>query len=440
MKPLLIIFLAVILFAVYKLYLAYTKSQLLPGPNAERLGTQTVNARIYHQLLLDGSPCTFKHDAFIICFEKAYRNKLQKVNGQEKEFSVTDQYTIFDLDTNLAILDKKGLQDTKDLVKRTLDDPKPIVMTHWIETSEKGYAIRYNAYDHLTNASYDLPERANTEYESIGELIKDKIDKKEYTHLIIACTGWNNYQDNSLETYHRWLSYIQNAANEDKRGDSFKPFFIGITWASRWPAPAISFFNKANDADELGMTHICTLLWKYILPKLKNTIPVITIGHSFGARIMSRANHSRFMHTGWDTTTHVDLAIEFQGAYSISRFCEKKGNNGGMYTVDIPVKKHFMTCSRYDHAVKQAIYTKSYIGDNKSIGRLEDNKTASLFFEFNETDSTGQLAHPVQDKPKVLVNAENIIFRISSFLAGAHGDVSNHETGRFMWELIKKYT
>ncbi len=59
-------------------------------------------------------------------------------------------------------------------------------------------------------------------------------------------------------------------------------------------------------------------------------------------------------------------------------------------------------------------------------------------FEFGEVDDKGMPVNFTGDKPKILVDAKTIIYEKSSFLVGAHGDVRNRETGRFMWELIKK--
>lgn len=430
-----------ILFAVialYFLYRMYYVGQLKPGPNADTLGTGSVSDNIYHQLLINASACTFNHDGILLCFEKLHREKLIKENNIPVIFSVESQYNMFDID--LFALDSKSLKHAKRLVKSTLDDPKPIVLTHWIETGEKKFRVGYNAYEKVSG-DYNIPGDTEVEFGKITKMIAAQMATGNFTHLIVACTGWNNYQDMSIETYHKWLSYTRNAANEDSMGDRFRPFFIGLTWPSRWPLPLASFFNKANDADELGMTHICALLWKYLIPALRSDgIPVITIGHSFGARVMSRANHSRFMHKGWDMSTQVDLAIEFQGAYPITRFCEKTGSNGGLYTADVPIKKHVMTCSKFDHAIKQAFHSKGYIGNNKSIRKLKRNTTALESFAFGEVDNNGMPIDLTAQKSKILLDAKSIIYEKSSFLVGAHGDVRNRETGRLMWEFIKQIT
>jgi len=98
------------------------------------------------------------------------------------------------------------------------------------------------------------------------------------------------------------------------------------------------------------------------------------------------------------------------------------------------------TYSKYAHAIKQAIHLKGYIGSNKSIRILQHNATAVQSFAFGEVDDNGIPGIMDGDKPKILLDAKSIIYTKSSFLVGAHGDVRNRETGRLIWEFIKKIT
>lgn len=422
---------SILLIALYRLYFV---GQLKPAPNSNILGTHTVNNNIFHQLLLNDAACTFKHDGIILCFEKVYRNRLIRTSGVPGFFSVEDQYRVFDIDPALPF----DLTDaSKRLIASTLDDSKPIALTHWIETGTEGFNIQYNAYETL-DGDYNIPGASIVQYQRIAEFVQSKIASGQYTHLILACTGWNNYQDMSLDTYHQWLSFTKNAAHQDGQGNRFKPLFIGFTWPSRWRLPIFSFFNKANDADELGMTHISALLWKYLAPTLTaHPVPVISIGHSFGARVMSRAIHSRFLRKSTDNSYKIDLAIDFQGAYPASRFCEKNGSNGGLYNFEVPVKKHVMTRSRFDHAIKQALYS-CYIGNSKSATFLQESVAARGSFEFGSVNEHGMPGSFGADKTRLLLDAHSIIHIKSSFLVGAHGDVRNQATGRMIWEFINK--
>ncbi len=426
--------------AIYVVYRFYFAGGTKAVENAGILGTGTKSNNIYHQLLVNTTAFQFGHDALILCYEKVYRSKQVVVNGQPQDYSVADQYALFGIDPGLSTFKANGLKDAVGLVKATLNDPKPIMLTHWVEARSGSINLGYSAYKDLKNKDYDLPAACMVAYAEVSELIKQKLQSGKYTHLIMACTGWNNHQDRSLKTYSNWLEQTSAAAVEDNQGENFRPFFVGFTWPSSWITPGLSFFNKANDADELGMTHVNCLLWKNIVPELKKagiSIPIISIGHSFGARVMSRAVHSRFMLQPVDAKTHINLAIDFQGAYALTRFCEKKGNNGGLYTIDIPVPLHVMTCSKFDHAIKQALWSVGYIGNTSSVASLKKRITTNDF-GYCSLDDTGRLINFPEGKRKISVDAKSIINHISSLLAGAHSDVQDKEAGRFIWEMVKK--
>lgn len=430
----------IFIIVIILLYRYFFLGGLQPAPNSEILGTNTKSNNIFHQFLVNPATLRFKHDGILLCFEKVKRRRLVIKNGKPGYYSVSDQYATFGIGEDLASMKSKGLSGSAiRLVKSTLNDPKPMILTHWLETNEKEYAVRYNAYQLIKNMDYDLPTAMLEQYEAVTTLVKSKLKTGKYTHLIIACSGWNNYQDDSSSLYENWVKFAKDAAVGEGRENDFSPFLIGFTWASRWIIPGVSIFNKANDADELGMTHVNALLWKYLLPSLNNSgIPVITIGHSFGARVMSRANHSRFMQDKIDESTWIDKAIDFQGAYPYSRYCEKKGSNGGLYTVDIPVRKHFMTYSEFDHALKEAKWSAGYIGDNKSISKLQNNPVAKNDFEFTSLNDFGLLNSYSGKKSKILVDAKTIVKTIMTKAAGAHNDVQDKEAGQFIWEVLKK--
>jgi len=431
----------IVLFVVF-LFRYYFVGGLQAAPNSEILGTNTKSTNVFHQFLVNPATQRFKHDGMLLCFEKVKRKRLIVKNGKPGYYSVADQYATFGIDRSLECMRSKGLSCLAiRLVKSTLNDPKPLVLTHWVETSETNHTVRYNAYQNIKGTDYDLPKAMLDEYCAVAAHVKSKLQTGNYTHLVIACSGWNNYQDDSTELYENWIKFTKEAAIEEGRGNDFKPFLIGFTWASRWITPVISIFNKANDADELGITHVNALLWKYILPSLSNSnISIITIGHSFGARVISRAGHSRFMQKDIDKSTLIHKAIDFQGAYPNSRFRKKNGSNGRLYTVDIPVRKHFMTYSEFDNALKSAIWSAGYIGNNTSMPKLQNDSSAKNDFEFTSLDNAGRLNAYSGKKIKILVNANAIINAIESKAAGAHNDVQDKEAGQFIWEVLKVTT
>lgn len=408
-------------------------------PNSKILGTDAKRNNIFHQLLVDSSISSkFNYDGILLCFEKVKRNRISVYNNIKQSYTIEKQYKTFGIDQNLTSLKNAGLSNRAiNLVKCTLNDPKPLILTHWLRTTKDGGIIEYNSYDKILQSTYDLSNEMVNQYELVGALVKERASK--YTHIIIGCSGWNNDQKDSMGLYSDWLTETKKVAIKEGKGNDFNPLFIGFTWPSRWIIPGISIFNKANDADELGMTHINMLIWKYLMPNLEGSnIPVITIGHSFGARVLSRAIHSSFMFAQNENRKLIDKAIDFQGAYPYTRYLEKKGSNGGLYTISVPVKMHFITYSKYDYAVKNALWSYGYIGNNKSALKLISDPITKESFDFTALSSSGKMISNKLAKQKILVDGKAIIKTVKSMFSGAHNDVRDYEAGQFIWEVIKR--
>ena len=82
-------------------------------------------------------------------------------------------------------------------------------------------------------------------------------------------------------------------------------------------------------------------------------LPVIAIGHSFGARAMTRALFSSpLINDEKMVTSPVNLAVSLQGAMSINRFFPSLGNEGAPYRdyVSLVNTKIVLTASRFDSA------------------------------------------------------------------------------------------
>ncbi len=428
------ILLAVTIAVVGLIYMIYFYAPADVTPNADQLATDAKSNRVFHELLTNDSTLRegFPVDGLVLCFEKIPRDHMRRRNGETAGYSPADQCRLFGIDPSLAVLTKHGLAESaRKLAISTLDDPKPLMLTHWFEKANGEVHTRYNVYASLETENYDLPAEAITQYRQIATLVCNALQTGQYTHLIIASTGWNNQPTSSVDSYTQWLNYTKKAAEED--GQVFRPFFIGITWSSFWKTPFLSAFNKANDADELGMTHLNYLLWKELLPTLKaanSRVPAVTIGHSFGARLISRMTHSRFMLNAVDTSTAVDLEIDWQGAYPVSRYLEPEGNNGGLYTIDAPVKRHVITSSEGDKAVKIPFYS-DYVGNSTSVNVVKSKpRTSALRYRFASVDCTGRPAQtPAQPA---------LVFVPASIFVADHNDVRDTEAGRFMWEWLKR--
>ena len=171
--------------------------------------------------------------------------------------------------------------------------------------------------------------------------------KRPYSHIVIFSMGWNNNQQESIYRYNTILDNVKNVAEKNNNND-FRPLVIGFTWPSVWfgienswlkknTAFISSYFTKQDDADEIGFT-IANWVVHNVVLKAKDEVKeyckdngkrdlspeVITIGHSMGARILSRAIFSRdyikYETPNRPPQSYVKLFIGLQGAFSANRF------------------------------------------------------------------------------------------------------------------------
>jgi len=168
-------------------------------------------------------------------------------------------------------------------------------------------------------------------------IIRDEVVAGDYTHLFVMSTGWNNLQYDSFKQYNSIMRETEEVFSEHKEGAAFKPFVIGLTWDSIWGERQLlevvrdishlaSYGNKADDADEVGygiVNHLINNTLAGALSDADRDLPVIAIGHSFGARLLSRALISAdyLENPKSDVSTSVvDLFVGLQPAFDAGRF------------------------------------------------------------------------------------------------------------------------
>ncbi len=57
----------------------------------------------------------------------------------------------------------------------------------------KGH-IGYNAYDTLTKETYDFPSVMIGQYKVLADRVVNRVKDGQYTHIVIASTGWEHDQ------------------------------------------------------------------------------------------------------------------------------------------------------------------------------------------------------------------------------------------------------
>ena len=280
--------------------------------------------------------------------------------------------------------------------------------------------------------------------------LEGQLKSGRYTHVVVMTMGWNTVQEEAVRNFNTIVKNIRLAA--DERGEEFAPLFIGVTWPSQWQSDwlgplykMVSFPVKAYDADELGLMWLGVLIHDTLPRAMEDSrrLPLVIIGHSFGARASSVAacvgpviyedagGHIEREGLGDDS-----ILINLQGAFFIKRLLGQE-HDRGLYFHDMcsSVSRVFLTSSRYDLAM-DAMFFGPYAGNNKSYEKFcLGDKTAGL--SCLHADSSGRIIEKSGLDHIVYINADRLIYQ-NAYLSGggAHSDIYRKEHGVLIWDMI----
>ena len=432
-------------------------------------GTDGENLSIFHRVAEKDGGLGLKFPGYIVGIEKAYRDKI----GQHGELEIIND-DIF-----------QGNDTYRKNVQKILDDSKRTFVSHVVEyrlDTYKGYVKEdffYSAYE-----KYQKPGDAYLKGFLALDELRNRLasDETPYTHIFLYSMGWNTDQQESLRNYN---SLVSQLIKEHRGSTPFKPLFIGISWPSEWRSKflggfisSLSYSVKADDADEVGILWVNRILWNILVPlKKERNIPLILIGHSFGARVITRAIFSHGLidpekinkespETRQKSTYDIDLAIGLQGAFSINRFIPGEGEEGSPYrtfSTNTYVKKFVFTWSRYDFAnpIARFFTGASHMGGR--YGYEQSLKYQGLFDHFTievggvdcnydadfkvvKKEDTQQGEKRIQpDWDESFSHTEKIsIINASELIkntpygkrGGAHSDIYTSGIARFIWDCI----
>ncbi len=397
-----------------------------------------------------------KRDGYIIGIEKReieisggkFLAGLDSKNGYKKRFRLTPK---IDGEKEEDIKTRELRND--EYLSVTEGQDKVMLVTQITKNNPHQEYI-YNAYEHDLKGKYDY-EISFSEMDEIFKDFTERLKRSDntvtpYTHVLIMSMGWNNDQVETLWRYNKILDNLAIAAKE--QGEPFKPLVFAITWPSAWATISdsslqktfshlFSYWNKANDADEIGYTWLNWVMNHKIpeaiisaqLSKPPNTI---VISHSFGARLLSRALFSaNHINPIYKSHNSVDLFLGLQGAFSANRFLPENSLEGYPYSgfMELPTKI-VLTTSMNDEANPIAYYLTrtGHVGGHRGLSIAEDNPKVFDVKVWDE--NVPQMNLPVN---KVLVvNASSIVKKENDLTA--HNDILDEEMGVLMWNFIRK--
>lgn len=434
----------------------------------------------YHYLVRQPYSLGLNHEGFIVGIEKTPKGLIGYPFGRnydDKRFKLWDE----------TPGEAQYLEARNAHFKRVTSDPKSVFVSHILEYGfdAKG-TVRFDVrplYTAYRSSGFAGP-RSDTPCVTEGgekkeyvnswkalDCLKVAVDKmlaaagrteNPYTHLIVASMGWNNDQVESVRRYNALAGNLISQARlgGTAEGRKFNPLIIGLTWPSVWGgdsffntvnlfAHLISYPNKADDADEIGYT-IANYLVNKIVGELKRDhgFKTVLIGHSFGARIISRAMFSAHLLNVPPKVVGeaTDLMLNLQGAYSIRRYKENhrlpfpaslfsKGE-GSPYLMHKKLSgKTILTWSIGDTAnpLAQFVTGAAHAGGEAGYEESLEMKETFTQLEWVKGTKIRPDCAAYRDDGKILmVNANSFV--------KDHNDILDQEMGDFIWQIISCFT
>jgi len=344
-----------------------------------------------------------------------------------------------------------GLRARNRVLRMVTNDPKTILPTHAALYRDGTPELTFTAYPSaqarmagdvaMLGAPPSARDAVRAMTDRVGRDLKAALDSGDFTHLLVMAMGWSNDQRVSLARYRRITQEARNAAGNRP----FRPFILGVTWPSAWGSDRGSlarraghigsYFNKANDSDEAGLV-VANILLNRVVPGANATarLPVIVIGHSMGARLLSRALFSRPLLRDPGPRADPDLMILLQPAFSTRRFLGGTGVEGAPYARGawrgadaMPATRIVVTSSDKDRANPFAAWSR-FLGSGRGI-RLS-RRHPGTFAVSKPTLASGAAADWALAAPR------DRIALVDATFVTHHNDILDAELGTFVRRLI----
>lgn len=291
-----------------------------------------------------------------------------------------------------------------------------------------------------------------------GAFEKAAREGKPFSHVFVMCMGWVNDQQESSMRFRSITHHLREAAA--KEGDrNFRPLVIGVTWPSGWLTNSdsqaarrvghlASYGTKSNDADEVGLMVISPIIHRYLKNGVPAKTPIIAIGHSFGARAMSRAVYSAPLMREAPTRVPQEL-ISLQPAYSLRRWLSGESGEGTPYMTD-SAPRHYITASKWDSANPQARWS-IHGGGGEAIDKAKEHPDVFNLTHWDRVNGRLQGGELKEGLPTVIDAGEIVIgtdgpketekgkhwdaFGLAQ--RSGHNDVLDEEMGELLYYVIK---
>lgn len=342
----------------------------------------------------------------------------------------------------------------------TLVDQKTMLVTHITRNTSDDNCALFSLYQsqsagnlklcnsnrsyagNLYSQNWDVMNAfKKTLQDDIAERKASDSKEDDYTHILVVVMGWNTNQEEAIRNFNSIGNNIIIASE-----GRFNPLFIGLSWPSLWESgildPAyklVSYPNKANDADEVGLSWLGVLIHQTL--KDLDAGKTIVIGHSFGARATSMATCVGPAITPdgeMIERNQVDLLISLQGAYSMNRFYPEKGIETPQYQYCYNANRVLLTASVNDFAMDTGWWA-PFVGNETTYQTFCGNQVQDNF-SCQKAAESGIHQFDNTEAHFIYVDADDLIrFNAYKSGGGAHSDIYRVQMGQFLWSSVKAF-
>ncbi len=338
---------------------------------------------------------------------------------------------------------------------------KVMIVSH-ILSFKNGEKSREWSYDPYNNCETEVHcpeldyEKGYDQLDLFKTRLESDLSAGDYTHVIYMSMGWHNDQ---YEAVYRYNRIVEELVKKTEDPGLFKPYVVGITWPSAWASNMndwiiekaghlFSYGNKTNDADEIGFTVSNYLLRNVILNAVSavnnrtdQKIKTVGIGHSLGARIISRSVFSRaFLKNDESNGTQLDMLIGLQGAFSVNRFLDGEGKEDWPYADMSGISTKIVLTASYNdkgNPIAKFITGAAHVGGKFGLDKAKDAKFKCVFETAVWPEEAARLETSLSGgdcNPN-----EPVIVDASSIIEGknAHNDILDSKMAELIWFCIK---
>lgn len=461
------------------------------------LGTHGKSMEIYHSLAVNPHDRILNHEGYLVAVEKVPREG-KGINAPKN--LDTDKFRLPVLIKPLAQgKDSKITQTAHEARKAHMagvtDDGKVMLVSHIIAYENEGATgsefkprFVHNIYPSPTEVKLESP--CSSKIDNIGYYeqgwraidwveceIREKMISAEaaddpYTHFLVLSMGWNNDPQESIIRYNQIVDNLHRSARASKSG-KFKPMIVCFSWPSVWASKSSNFVwqkinhifsygNKADDADEVGYTignyivnDMLSRLKKEARDRNKPPVKIVLIGHSMGARLLTRAFFSNDLLKDGDPYKDIeaDYVFGLEGAFSINRFVKGaklkfplvlfskgEGHPYSDYDFESGKSKFIMTWSEKDNANPFSTFLNgsAHIGGKIGFKRSQHPKKKDSFSHAKwPSDSSQKEIKPLPSVCDSLADKKKVLMVDMTEAVQNHNDICDSQMGYFVWTAME---